>query len=65
MVKSNQDKCEFLLKDYWDQQLVYLIKHGFPLDFDQLSPVTDENKNYNSAVQYPEDIEVYLQEEKK
>ena len=66
-VKSqlNPDKWEALLTDYWDQQLVSLIKHGFPLDFDHLSPLTDENKNYNSAVQYPEDIEAYLQEEIK
>ena len=59
------ERWEALLTDYWDQQLVYLIKHGFPLDFDHLSLLTDESKNHNSAVQYPEDIEAYLQEEMK
>ena len=65
MVKSqlNPKIWESLLKNYWDQQLIYLIKHGFPLDFDHSSPLSDENTNHNSALQYPNDIQAYLKEE--
>ena len=33
----NPDMWQNLLQDYWDQQLPYLIRYGFPLDFNQNS----------------------------
>ena len=67
VIKSqlNPDVWESLLKDYLNQQLIYLIRYGFPLDFDPLSSLTQEDTNHNSAIHYPEDIEAYLEEELK
>ena len=61
----NADAWEVLLKDYWDKQLIQLIRHGFPLDFDLESPLAQEGVNHNSGLQHPTDIDAYLQEEMK
>ena len=51
------------LKGYWDQQLLDFLTFGFPLDFNRNSPLTWEGDNHRSAIDHPEDIEAYLQEE--
>ena len=33
----NPDTWEIFLDGYWDKQLLYLIRYGFPLDFDRNS----------------------------
>ena len=49
--------------DYWDTQLVQLIKFGFPLDFNRDSPLHWEDKNHNLALLFPEHVDAYLKEE--
>ena len=61
----NPDAWDHLLKDYWDKQLPYLIRYGFPLDFDRSTPLKQEGDNHNSAKQYPQHIQTYLEEEIK
>ena len=53
------------LKNYWDKQLIFLIKYGFPLDFDPSIALDHKNKNHKSAIDYPQDIQAYLNEEMK
>ena len=52
----NPDAWDHHLKDYWDKQLPYLIRYGFPLDFDRSTPLKQEGENYNSAKHYPSQI---------
>ena len=59
----NVKEWESNLVDYWDTQLVQLIKFGFPLDFNRDSPLRWEDKNHNSALQFPEHVDAYLKEE--
>ena len=59
----NVDYWEAVLKDYWDQQLVQLLRFGFPLDFNRWCTLRCENKNHASATHFPKDIDAYLQEE--
>ena len=41
-----------------------LLRFGFPLDFNRLSPLQWEGQNHKSAIEHPRDIEAYLAEEK-
>ena len=59
----NVDQWEKQLEGYWDTQLLELIKYGFPMDFNRQSPLRWEDKNHNSALQFPQDVEAYLKEE--
>ena len=59
----NADVWETLLENYWDKQLPFLIRYGFPLDFDRSSILGKNTKNHTSALAFPQDINVYLQEE--
>ena len=52
------------LAGYWDSQLLLLIKYGFPLDFDYSSPLQSVDKNHTSGIQFTDDIQAYLSEEK-
>ena len=52
------------LAGYWDSQLLLLIKYGFPLDFDHNSPLQSVDKNHTSGIQFTDDIQAYLSEEK-
>ena len=54
---------EKVLQGYWDTQLIDLLSFGFPLDFDRKTSLKCDNKNHSSAIDYPEDVEMYLQEE--
>ena len=56
---------EKVLQGYWDTQLIDLLSFGFPLDFDRKTSLKCDNKNHASAIDYPEDVETYLQEEAK
>ena len=56
--------CEHL-KEYWDQQLLQLIRYGCPLDFNRACNIKSESGNHKSAVDYPTDIEAYIAEEQK
>ena len=47
------------LKDYWDQQLVLLLKYCFPLDFDYTNSLHSTVKNHKSAMGDPTDVEKY------
>ena len=53
------------LEGYWDTQLLDFLTYGFPLDFNRDSKLRYEGKNHNSALQFPMDVDVYLQEETK
>ena len=53
------------LTNYWDSQLIELIQFGFPLDFNRSSPLIHEPGNHKLAVEFPVDIEAYIEEEKK
>ena len=47
------------------QQLCELIQFGFPLDFNRSCILKHEQGNHKSAVDFPADIEVYIEEELK
>ena len=51
---------ETALEGYWDRQLLYLIKYGFPLDFKGKSTLV----NHKSALQFPQQVCQYIAEEK-
>ena len=44
-------------------QCSVLGRFRFPLDFNRHCPLKFEGQNHTSAIQYPADIEAYLQEE--
>ena len=52
------------LTNYWDSQLLLLIKYGFPLDFNHNSPLRSVDNNHSSATQYHKDVQMYLDIEK-
>ena len=54
-----------VLKGYWDTQLIELLTFGFPLDFNRSCPLQCEKKNHASAIEFPDDIRAYLEEEVK
>ena len=64
-VKSqlNVKVWEAELGDYWDKQLVQLIKFGFPLDFNRACELKQDGGNHKSAIKCPKDIKAYLTEE--
>ena len=51
------------LQGYWDTQLLEFLKYGFPLDFNRDSKLRSEGENHKSALQFPMDVDAYLQEE--
>ena len=61
----NPDSWQKYLADYWDQQLPYLIRYGFPLDFDQNIQLKHIDTNHPSANQHLSDVKAYLDEESK
>ena len=58
------DVWQQYLNNYWDSQLVLLLRYGFPLDFDYVSPLKSVQQNHSSAIDYTEDVKAYLTEEK-
>ena len=61
----NADVWEQYLGEYWDSQLKYLIRYGFPLDFNKNTRLSHKLGNHGSGNKYPTDIEAYLAEEMK
>ena len=61
----NPEVWERYLKYYWDKQLCFLIRYGFPLDHKQESPLKHDFKNHSTATDYENDVKAYLQEEKQ
>ena len=59
----NVEVWQELLKDYWNQQLLQLLRFGFPLDFNRNGQLQCEGGNHSSATQYPKDVDAYIQEE--
>ena len=52
-----------LLSDYWDKQLSYPVKYGFPLDFDHNINLQANVKSPNLTGAFPQDFRAYLQDE--
>ena len=61
----NVEVWRIRLQHYWDTQLLDLIRFGFPLDFNRQSILRWEDKNHTSALQFPQDVDAYLEEEVK
>ena len=59
----NVEQWEKALVGYWDKQLLDLLKYGFPLDFNRSCELGQYTGNHSSAIDFPKDIEAYLQEE--
>ena len=59
----NVEQWEKALVGYWDRQLLDLLKYGFPLDFNRACDLGQYTGNHSSAIEFPKDIEAYLQEE--
>ena len=59
------DVWQKYLTNYWDSQLLLLLRYGFPLDFDYTSPLRSVNNNHSSASKYTTDVQAYLNEEKE
>ena len=51
------------LSNYWDQQLCDLLEFGFPLDFDRSCNLNSTETNHTSAMQNPQHISHFIQEE--
>ena len=64
-VKSqlNVEVWEKLLKNYWDQQLLQLLRFCFPLDFNRNRQLHCDGGNHSSATEYPKDVDAYIQAE--
>ena len=58
-------KWESLLQDYWDKQLLECLKFGFPLGFNRMCPLKHDKENHKSAILLPEDVNKYIEEERK
>ena len=63
MSNLNHEKWAQYLTTYWDWQLPLLIKYGFPLDFDRNFDTNSDKINHKSAIEYPDHVTTYLQEE--
>ena len=53
------------LQGYWGRQLIYLIRFGFPLDLNRACELIHEQGNHKSATEFPNDVNAYIEEEKK
>ena len=62
---SHVEIWEELLKGYWDQQLLQLLRFGFPLDFNRSCALHNEQGNHTSATQFPKDVDAYIGEERR
>ena len=61
----NMDSWKFYLRDYWDTQLLGLLKFGFPLDFDTTTDLISTEENHTSAKQFSSHVQTYIREELK
>ena len=51
------------LSDYEDKQVVELIKYGFPINYEGTGPGKVNSTNHKGAVDFPEEIDNYLERE--
>ena len=61
--KLNAEKWAAYLADYWDWQLLLLVKYSCPVDFKRESTICYDIVDHNSAIQYPNHMLQYLEEE--
>ena len=59
----NPDVWDQYLHDDWDKQLPLLIRFGFPLDYNREGTLISQKTNHASAIEFPDDIQGYLDEE--
>ena len=62
---TSQINIEAWEEVYWDKQLLFLIRYGFPLDFDSKfeADLQYNGKKHPSAIQFPSHVETYRKEE--
>ena len=60
----NMEVWEKELQGYWDKQLLFLLKYGFPLDFNYANPLQSTLVNHASANQHIDDVQHYVNTEK-
>ena len=53
------------LQGYWDAQLLDLLQYGFPLGFNRSCMLKNDVTNHKSAVDHPEHVQAYIDEEMK
>ena len=58
----NLNTWQELLEGYWDQQLLHLLKFGFPVGFNRECPLRHKVENHRSAVEHPGQVKVYIEE---
>ena len=65
--KINFKLFEQLCEGYWDYQLPYFIKFGFPLDFphEQEIKLQSTENSHNSTVNFPSHVDTYIKTEAK
>ena len=63
--KINIEFLEFFLCDYIDKNVVSFLKYGFPIGAVNVTNVYTElvERNHKGAVEFPTDIDAYLQKE--
>ena len=61
--KFNLKLWEKELQNYWDRQLLYLLRYGFPLDVKPDAPLISTLENHSSAIKNCSDVQEYLEEE--
>ena len=61
----NISHWESTLSEYWDKQLLECIRFGFPLGFNRLCPLRHDIGNHKSALEFPEHVDKYIEEEQK
>ena len=61
--KLNAEKFFHYLKDYWDWQVPFFIKFGFPLGISDKKILLSEPGNHPSAEKFPNHVDFYLKEE--
>ena len=51
------------LPSYWDDQLKFLIRYGFPIDFNNEILLSSEENNHSSATEFPDHVRKYFHDE--
>ena len=60
----NHERFFHHLRDYWDWQIPFFVKFGFPLDIKKDCEIKNEEINHPSALNFPTHVDHYLSEEK-